>query len=196
MNPTSSLGPPPEDLQRFPAYRLGSTHVLARIHKREHGVGFFSADGSGRFDLAPPEGTCYLGEEPLASFVEVFREASVVAETLLLQKVLSLIRLRAEALLADVTQPKSRKFGVTGEIHTTTDHATTQAWAAAFRRADFGGVRYRVRHDPAQDLVGIALFGPGGAREDQFRTVSQSAIPTELVTNAEERFGIVVLPIP
>ncbi|MGH9070590.1 MAG: RES family NAD+ phosphorylase [Acidimicrobiales bacterium] len=196
MNPRSSLGPPPEDLEGFPVHRVGSELVFWRIHRADQDAGFYNPDGSGRFALTLPRGTCYPGETALASFVEVFREARVVTEGLVCTKVLSVLRVREEIALADVAHPRSRWFGVTGEIHTTTAYETTQAWATAFDGADLDGVRYRVRHDPAQDLVGIALFGIAGEHKGEFLPVESSPIPPGLVAAAEQRFGIVVLPTP
>ncbi len=196
MSPSPSLAGPPGDLSGFPVHRLASGQVLARIHRADRESGFYSSDGSGRFDLPSPHGTCYLSEEPLASFAEVFREAAVVAEALLNAKVLSLVQLRDQVRLADVTTPFSRHFGVTGEIHASTAYGTTQAWAAALHRAGFNGIRYLARHDPCQSLPGIALFGLAGEHDDQFLTVKTAAVPTSLVTAAEARFGIVILPTP
>lgn len=196
MSPSPSLAGPSEDLSGFPAHQLLPGQVLGRIHRVDRTSGFYSYDGSGRFDLPLPQGTCYLGEEPLASFVEVFRDAAVVTEVLVNAKVLSLIQLWGEVRLADATDPKGHHFGVTGEIHSSIDYELTQAWAAALHRAGFHGIRYLVRHDPSQRLTGVALFGPGGEHEDQFLTVKTVAVPTSLVTAAEARFGIVILPTP
>lgn len=196
MSSRSSLDHPPADLGDFPVYHLQDTRALARIHRADRQACFYSSDGSGRFDLATPLGTCYFGDDPLASLVEVFREAAVVAETLIMTKALSLLRPRSEGRLADVAHPRSRRFGVTGEIHTTTDYDMTQAWAGALHRAGFDGIRYRVRHDPAQDLVGIALFGSAGVHDDALVTVERSPIPASLIAEAWDRFGIVVLPAP
>jgi hypothetical protein len=167
---------------------------MARIHRADRQACFYSSDGSGRFDLAPPLGTCYFGDDPLASFVEVFREAAVVAESLVVTKALSLLQSSHERRLADVAHARSRRFGITGEIHATTDYDLTQAWAAAFRQAGFDGIRYRVRHDPAQDLIGLALFGPAGVHDDEFITVETSPIPPSLAAAAWDQFGIMVLP--
>jgi len=194
VSPRSSLAHPPGDLGGFPVYHLRSTHTVARIHRADRQACFYSSEGSGRFDLAAPYGTCYFGDDPLASFVEVFGEAAVVAEPLVVAKELSLLRPRSEVALADVAHPRSRRFGITGEIHTTTDYEVTQAWAAALQRAGFDGIRYRVRHDPAQDLVGLALFGPAGGQDDALVTVERSPIPAALVAAAWGRFGIMVLP--
>lgn len=195
MSPRSSLAYPPVDLSGFPVYHLRPTDTVARIHRADRQACFYSSDGSGRFDLVEPLGTCYVGDDPLASFVEVFREAAVVAESLVMTKELSVLRSRGVGRLADVAHPGSRRFGITGEIHTTTDYQATQAWAEAFQRSDFDGVRYRVRHDPAQDLIGFALFGSAGVHDDAaLITVTRSLIPASLVASAWDRFGIMVLP--
>lgn len=196
MSPRSSLAHPPADLEGFPVYELQATQTLARIHRSDRQACFYSSDGSGRFDLAPPLGTCYFGDDPLASFVEVFREAAVIAESLVMTKELSLARPRRQRRLADVTHSRSRRFGVTGEIHTTTDYEMTQAWAGALQRAGFDGIRYRVRHDPAQDLIGVALFGPAGVYDDALVTAVRSPVPAPLIAEAWDHFGIVVLPTP
>jgi hypothetical protein len=53
-------------------------------------------------------------------------------------------------------------FGVTAEVHTSSDRSLTQEWAAAFAAAGFDGVRSFVRHDPGQRRIGIAIFGRVG----------------------------------
>lgn len=95
-----------------------------------------------------------------------------------------------------MTHSHSRGFGVTGEIHTTADYELTQAWADALHRAEFDGIRYLVRHDPAQNLVGIALFGLAGVHDDALVEVATSPIPASLLDEARDHFGIMVLPTP
>jgi hypothetical protein len=59
------------------------------------------------------------------------------------------------------------------------------------------GMRWRVRHDPEQRLIGIALFGPKGAQpEGNWPPSTSSPIPESLVRDAEKLFGYRVLPIP
>ncbi len=97
-------------------------------------------------------------------------------------------------LLADCTSGLCRRFGLTAEIHSNPDYTRVQAWAAAFAAAGFDGIRYLLRHDPSQRLVGIALFGPAGAAEGSFRP--GEPIGTELLVEAERRFGVRVMPTP
>ena len=54
-------------------------------------------------------------------------------------------------------------FGVTAELASITPYDLPQQWAAAFARAGYQGVRYRVRHDPGGSRA-LALFGPAGER--------------------------------
>ncbi len=72
-------------------------------------------------------------------------------------RALSILHVTAPFTLADCTVAHAAAYGLTGEIHSSTraDHGRTRAWAAAFHRASFGGVRYFVRHDPSQSSIGI-----------------------------------------
>ena len=88
---------------------------------------------------------------------------------------------------------RSRPFGITAAIHSTPDYDVTQAWAAAFSQAGFGGVYYRVSHDPSQQLTGIALFGPSGPFGI---VVATTVIGPELQREALREFGIQVVPVP
>ena len=188
----SPLSRPPADLTAFPAVVLPARHVLHRIHHRDRMPWWFSSDGSGRFDLPPPRGTCYLGEDPLASFVEVFRDTVLVSQAVVDQRRLSKLPIPRRARLADCTARRARSFGITAAIHSGPDYVATQAWAAAFVNRGFDGIRYYVSHDPAQRSVGVALFGHGGVRRS--RVTATAAIPSDLIRRAEEEFGILVLP--
>jgi RES domain len=188
------MGPPTGDLADFPAFELRRTTPYYRIHRSAHGPWYFSGDASGRFDLAHPSGTCYLSEEPIGAFLEVFRFTTLVAEEDVDHRSLSTVVVPAvDRPLADCTVEEARGFGVTAEIHAGQDYALTQSWAQAFRRAGFAGIRYRLRHDPAQSLVGIAYFG---RITDRFPVEETEVISAALVNEAADRFGIVVIPAP
>ncbi len=192
----SPLRHPPADLKGFPYRTLTIAHTLARIHRRAHGPWFYSAEGSGRFDLTDGSGlgTCYLAERPLGAFVEVFQDTVLVDEADVLRRKLSLLSVPREVKLANCTSGRARRFGVTGGLHSTQDYDLTQRWAVALKDAGFGGVRYLVSHDPAQQLVAVALFGPAG---EQTHPVGESRdIDAKLIGLAEQRFGIRVRPAP
>jgi hypothetical protein len=96
--------------------------------------------------------------------------------------------------LADCGSAWCRKFGLTGEVHSTPDYARTQAWAAAFAGAGFGGVRYLLRHDPSQRLAGVALFGPAGAPGWPYE--AGDPIGPAMADEVWRRFGLRIMPAP
>lgn len=168
---------------------------LCRIHRAGRSPWWFSHDGTGRFDLAGGRGTCYLAEESAGCFLEVFRPWLLIPEPEVAARRISRpVPSGGELLLADCTEEGARAFGVTGEIHSTSDYALTRRWAAAFADAGFDGIRYLLRHDPAQRLAGIALFGPAGA--PPWPTPVAEPLGPDLLREIETRFGLRVLPVP
>lgn len=191
----SPLAAPPGDLGGFPAHDLGSDRVLYRIHRSERSPWWFSNDGSGRFDLLPgDEGTCYLAERPLGAFIEVFRRGTVIPEAELRIRTLAELRPPSATTLADCTATGARGYGVTGAIHSQPDYQRTRAWAQAFADAGFGGILYRLSHDPSGSELGVALFGRAG---EQSLPVEQTRpIEDAVLDEARRRFSLVVLPTP
>lgn len=192
----SPLALPPPELAGFPEHTVAEGSTLFRIHRATHGAWWFSSDGSGRFDLEPPRGTCYLASQVLGAFVEVFRDTRLVDQRDVERRRIARISLPRAPRLADCAASRSRAFGVTGAIHSTPDYRLTQSWAAAFARVGFDGVRYLVSHDPAQRLAGYALFGSAGepADRDLWPAGESEPIPGSVLRQAKDRFGILVLP--
>ena len=178
----------------FPSHRLAPTTPLVRIHRDDRHPWWFSHDRSGRFDLPPPRGTCYLAEDPLGALVEVFRYTALVPEVEVAGRRISTLHVRDTVSLADCTSRRARAFGITAAIHSGEEYERTQAWAAAFDEAGFGGVRYLVSHDPAQRLVGVALFGAAGPAD--WPVASTNPIDAGVTRAAERQFGSRVLPTP
>ncbi|MGB2954228.1 MAG: RES family NAD+ phosphorylase [Gaiellaceae bacterium] len=191
----SPLGRPPDDLSGFPAFDLGRRQILYRIHRNDVGAWWFSTDGSGRFDLVDGErGTCYLALSPVGAFIEVFRTVTVIPEAEVDARSLSSLVAPKRTMLADCTVAPARRVRITGAIHTQPDYELPQAWATGFAAAGFGGIRYRVSHDPAQRELGVALFGPAG--DQPFPVKRTEAITAEVIEEARRRFGLVVAPTP
>lgn len=188
------LGPPPASLRDFPRWTLATTKLLFRIHPGDLAPWWFASEGHGRFDLRPPQGTCYLSLSPFGAFVEVFRDFDFVDAADVAARALSRLRAPRDVVLANCTSSRARQFGVTGEIHSTPAYDTTQRWAAAFQDADFDGVRYFCRQDPSQREIGIALFGEAG--EADWHVAETTRIADEVLHAVERRFGIHVLPAP
>jgi hypothetical protein len=194
MSPLSA----PLDVSRllnFPRYGLSPTQRLVRIHKSTREPWWFSNTGLLRFDLAPPDGTCYLAEEAIGAFVEVFQDWITAPIPIPIEEVLarseSHIGVPRMMVLADCTNPRALSFGVTAEIHSASDRAMSQRWAIAFRSAGFDGVRYFVRHDPGQRQTAIALFGDAGLHDWPVEVTQP--ISAETIVGAERVFGITVL---
>ena len=130
---------------------------------------WFGSSGEGRFDLPPPDGTCYLAADELGALLEAVgpdRDGGAVSTEFLAARCLWRLRAPAERRLGDLTARRARGFGITAEIGTLVPYDLPQAWAARLHAAGFQGLVYWLRHDPARS-EGIALFGPeGGAAED------------------------------
>jgi hypothetical protein len=75
----------------------------------------------------------------------------------------------------------------------------SQAFAISAVHAGFGGIRYLLRHDPAQHLYGVALFGEPGTRDtadEAWPVAADAPIPDVLVADARRRLSDRVLPVP
>ena len=165
-----------------------------RIHRQAREPWWFSHDRTGRFDLAHPRGTCYLAEEPIRAFTEVFRHSAMVQESDVARRRISTLYVERTLALADCTTRRARAFGITAAIHSTEDYDRTQRWAEAFADAGFAGLRYRLSHDRAQRSIGIALFGPAGPAACP--VASTAPIDDALIAAVQRQFGLRVLPIP
>jgi len=190
----SPLGLPPDDLTRFPAFGVDRRRSLYRIHRSDVGPWWFSGDGSGRFDLLDGRGSCYLAVTPIGAFIEVFRVGTVIPEAEIEARSLSSLTPPTRTRLADCTVSAARKFGITGAIHTQPDYTVPQAWAEAFAASGFGGIRYRLSHDPAQRELGVVLFGDAGEKSLPVRRTEP--VPASVTEAARQKFGLIVAPTP
>lgn len=187
------LSPPPEDpeaLHDFPSVALDATTPLHLVHGEGLWPWEFSCDGSGRFDLAAPGGTCHFALEPLGALLEACcRERPEVDPEAIRTQRLSTVTTGGTLRLADVNASPAFGWGVTGEIGTIEDYAVPRRWAAALRAVGFDGIRYRLRHDPSLGSVGVALFGAAG--EDRQRAPGTTRrIGEALLEEAWRRFGV------
>ena len=118
----------------------------------------------------------------------------LLAEVELKERCLLSVALGRNLRLADLTSRRALQFGVTATIGAGEDHRPSQALAADMVKLGFAGLRYRVRHDPALRLYGVALFGPPGApsRDDpDWPAGDNRRIPDDLMAEAN---GQVRLP--
>jgi hypothetical protein len=184
---------------------------LWRCHRVGREPWWFSSDGTSRFDLATPAGTCYLADDPLIGVLEVLSHGTVdgmaVSEAFLAERRIRRLPLPAPACFADTTDGRGRGFGVTREIHDVADYSLPQAWAAAWRAHAFHGVRYlATSYQPpagappwsgpgAQGPGAWALFGEEGERR-RWRRGRPQRIGTELRSRLELEAGVQVVPFP
>jgi hypothetical protein len=164
------------------------------VHRSEHGAWWCSSDGNGRFDLAPPEGACYVAETPLGALIEHFDGISVIPQEDLDERRISILDPGRPLRLADCTSPRARRFGVDLALSAGSDYTRTGRFAAWFREGGFDGVRYFLRNDPTATLTGIALFGPAG--EQDLPVLSTSTVAEATLEDATHMFGIEVVPRP
>jgi len=168
---------------------------LYRIHRLSNGPWHFSTSGGGRFDLTDggAVGTCYFAEDPLAAFVEVFRDfiGRPLPRVEIEKRRLFSVRLPQITSLADVTHDHAQAFGVDSSIGASTeaDYPFSQAFAAQCRTGGFGGIRYWVRHSLDHRLVGVALFGDqDGVLEQMDEDATSDRIDEALLAEASERY--------
>lgn len=186
------------DWAAFPAFIVGPGTSLARIHRRDFHPAWFNQDGSWRFDPPPSHrsrfGSCYLGLESLASYVEVFGRFRSVSQAEIDRRALSEFAVERNLRFADLTdRTVLGDFGVTAAHSTGAEYAPAQELAATLYDAGFDGIRYRVRHDPAMRLEGVAIFGEPGVTTDRLPAPKTAPIPENLIS-AGYAFRIQVVP--
>lgn len=186
-------------LKGFPRRTLRGDRTIYRIHRSDRTPWWFSSAGDGRFDpVGTGIGACYLAEAQLGAWVEVFRKRLLLPEPEIAHRSLLAVALRRDLRLADITSRRALTFEITASLGTNEQYADSQAFAAQALQAGFDGVRYLVRHDPAQRLYGLALFSQAGAPDpaDPCWPDDSGTIPDALVKDAERLFGYRVLPTP
>lgn len=186
------------DLAALPYRDLAATCSLYRIHGSDHGPWNFAAIGDNRFDPVGAEGVgaAYWAEDPLAAWVEVFRTRMRLTEREVAAKTLSVVTLEVPLRVCDLTRRGALRAGVTAAL--TAGHDYSEAQELASQLVDrCAGIRWRVRHDLAAELIGVALFGPPGyTGPSAISPPSSRPVPQDLVARAEEEFGDLVLPEP
>jgi hypothetical protein len=158
------------------------------------GPWWFSSDGAGRFDLAPPRGTCYLADDEMGALLEVLGPVAVVSADWAKRFSVWQLGLPDQCSAADTTVRAARGFGVTAELATVTPYDLPQRWAAAFAAAGYQGVRYRVRHDPGGSRA-LALFGAAGERKRWPRGRCQD-VDDEVLERLADQTGLRIAVIP
>lgn len=161
---------PDGDYRRFPARTIRAGSGWFRQHRRDLGPWWFSTSQQGRFDLPPPDGTCYLASSPQAATRERvgpdLAAAGQVPVSVLHGRVVSTLSLPEPVRAANLESDRAAdQYGITGELATMIPYRVPQTWAATVHTAGFGGLVARLRFTPSRQL-GLALFGTAGDRPD------------------------------
>ena len=167
--------PTAEHLAGFPVSTIQTTKKFYRAHRTAHGAWFFSHDGSGRFDLPEPGGTCYLAESKTAALRETLGTRLVASGTVdrpeLALRQISLLHVPETTKVANTTSAEAANHGATREFWTVTPYRnTTQVWAAAWHQHGLGGVRYMGRFSTAIGTQArcLAVFGAAGPGDGRY----------------------------
>jgi RES domain-containing protein len=190
----ADLARPTRPLKRFPSLVVDG--VLWRVHRSDRNPGWWSSDGSGRFDLSPPHGTLYAARQQLTGLLEAIGHShtgtSAVPHGFLSERSITTFAV-GSVRLANLSDRRIGSIGMSNSITTTGDYWLCQQWADAWHSdRQLDGVRWRSRFDPATRSNSVALFGQAGARPLAIRqTISATAaIP------ALERLGWTVAAAP
>jgi hypothetical protein len=187
VTPARTLGEP-GDLTGFPT--AAPPKRLMRVCRCGRGTWWFSSDGSGRFDLQPPEGTCYLATDAFTAIREATRLGPVSTDWVQDRELRQVSPPDRNARLAGTTRQAAGRFRVTTELATVIPYDLSRRWATAFRAEQFDGIRHQLRHDQRARPSGIALFGPAGPA--QLDDGTRSSLTTADIDAA----GVCVLPPP
>jgi hypothetical protein len=196
-----ALPPPPAHLKSaFPSRDYPAGVSVFRSHGHGLGPRWFSPSGAGRFDLAAPDGTCYVAESEVVTLLETWGGLQVVPDYVAAGRDSSRLRLDSGVTVADLTSNLAVQYAVTSEIFTTTDYGLTQLWASAFRQAGFGGIRYWARHDLAHTAACLAVFGPADPSTSlaglEIDATDHLPDRRDLLDQLESETGITVLAVP
>lgn len=160
MTPALTLGEP-GGLAGFPTG--APPKRLFRVCQVSHDTWWFSSNGSGRFDLTPPQGTCYLATDAYAAIREATRLGPVSSLWVQSRELREVAPPDPNMRLAATTRQAAGRYGVTTELATVVPYDLPRRWATAFHAHGFDGIRHQLRHDQRARPSGIALFGATGA---------------------------------
>src|SRR6202011_2163232 len=160
-------GTPPADLSTFPRSRVLRRDLLYRAHSVGRSPWWFSSNLLGRFDLIPPNGTCYLATDVLSALRERFghdlvRQGVVTFKAAAGTQV-STLQVPSTRYLAKTCSLDAANFGMTREIGTCPSYKIPQAWAQAFfNGGKHSGIRYQSRFSTGAASNAVALFDVAG----------------------------------
>lgn len=187
------LRTPRADITGFPVRTLRRRRVLLRAHHRDFGAWWFASDTEGRFNLDPPNGTCYLAvDEETALRERLGPTNGVVSYGWADETRVSVLEVQRGGRVADTCHKLAAQFGMTREVATYTgrEYRLTRLWANKFHEYGLRGVLYESRFTTVARANAFALFDTEGAK-----SWPEDPDPATGV-DACRRAGLTVMPPP
>ena len=108
---------PKADIAGFPVRVLRKGRKLHRAHHRDNGPWWFASDTGGRFNLDPPNGTCYLAiDEETALRERLGPTTGVVSHAWADETRVSLVEVQRGGRVANTCHNLATHFGITREV--------------------------------------------------------------------------------
>ncbi|WP_168796461.1 RES family NAD+ phosphorylase [Arthrobacter echini] len=163
---TPYIDKPTKPLTGFPSITVPPDLPLYRATSTDHSPWWFGSTGTQRFDLEPPDGTCYLAVDIETAVRERGRErllnSGMMTTTQIAEMNVYELRLPTQVRVADTTDPKAVQFGANRELTTTEDYAVSCAWAQAFHVEGYRGMVYTSRFTSGTEWTSLAVFNRTG----------------------------------
>lgn len=158
----------PADYRRFPVRTVKAGARWFRQHDASRSPWWFSSTGDGRFDLDPPDGTCYFADTAAATVRERIgpdlATHGIIAMSLVSGRVISTLTVTTDIRAANLDSDRAAdQYGITAELMTMTPYDVPRGWARTLHRAGFDAIKGRLRFS-LSNAHGLALFGPAGPR--------------------------------
>lgn len=198
----SGLRAPGKDsAQDVPIARRDDVVLFRTVDRRHPQPWYFTSrdadhpNGAGRFDLAPPAGTCYLSATAASALLEVLSDPEADGPPVTSFRTLSSLTVWAGEVssardLANTVVASAP--GLTLELSTVTPYELPHAWADAFHADGRGGLVYRCRFGMAE---GVALFSeiagppkPNDPEDPRHRGKMQPIAATEILAELPPAF--------
>jgi hypothetical protein len=158
----------PGDLTGFPAKEFAEGDELYRAVKVGKGPWWFGSDGSQRFDLKTPHGTCYTAENIETSVREKARRPllahGMIDPAFVDGMDVCELAPQSSGDYAETDSPRAISFGANRELSSCLDYGLTCSWAQAFHAAGLAGIHYGSRYTVGL-ANSLAIFGTAGERE-------------------------------
>lgn len=169
MRGDEGLAEPPKSLVGFPSVSFEPSKDLFRAVTPGNGVWWFGYKGDQRFDLYPPNGTCYVATDQETAIREKLRRRILghgLTPDVVKEIEVHRLHLPRPGDFANTGHQQAARHGVSRELSTTTDYSLTREWAVGFFEAKLDGIYYASRFTSEMACNALAVFD--GWKEKQY----------------------------